>query len=51
MILVYGLLEKVNNPQPLDTSSGGDFWIAPDSKTIAVAQGEGIALLPLQTRW
>lgn len=27
---------------------GGDFLIAPDSETLAVAQGEGIALLPLE---
>ena len=28
---------------------GGEFLIAPDSKTLAVTQGEGIALLPLKT--
>jgi hypothetical protein len=27
----------------------GDFLIAPDSQTVAVAKGEGIALLPLET--
>ena len=27
---------------------GGDFTIAPDGKTVAVARGEGIALLPLE---
>ena len=34
-------------PQPLKNSPGGDFLITPDSQTLAVAQGEGIALLPL----
>lgn len=42
------LIEEDKPPQPLNDSPGGDFLIAPDSKTIAVAQGEGIALLPLQ---
>lgn len=42
------IIRENKQPQPLGNSSGGDFWIAPDSKTIAVAQGEGIALLPLQ---
>ena len=34
-------------PQPLEVDAIGDFALAPDSKAIAVAQGEGIALLPL----
>ena len=42
------IIAEDRQPQPLGDSSGGDFVIAPDSKTIAVAQGEGIALLPLQ---
>ena len=42
------IVEENKQPQPLRNSPGGDFLIAPDSKTIAVAQGEGIALLPLQ---
>jgi Tol biopolymer transport system component len=36
------------NPQQLNIQ-GGEFLIAPDSKTLAVTQGEGIALLPLKT--
>ncbi len=36
-----------NPPQPLPNSQGGDFLLTPDSQTLAVAQGEGIALLPL----
>ncbi|WP_448563211.1 hypothetical protein [Trichothermofontia sp.] len=34
-------------PQRLDSEPGGDFLITPDSQAIAVAQGQGIALLPL----
>ena len=34
-------------PQKLNIQ-GGEFLIAPDSKTLAVTQGEGIALLPLK---
>lgn len=36
------------NPQQLNIQ-GGEFLIAPDSKTLAVTQGEGIALLPLKS--
>jgi hypothetical protein len=42
------LLKENNPPQPLNKSAVGDFLIAPDSQTLAVAQGEGIALLPLE---
>lgn len=35
-------------PQQLNIQ-GGEFLIAPDSKTLAVTQGEGIALLPLKS--
>ncbi|BAU67323.1 hypothetical protein STA3757_47340 [Stanieria sp. NIES-3757] len=42
------LIKERQKPEPLQNSSGGDFLIAPDSQTLAVAQGEGIALLPLQ---
>ena len=35
-------------PQLISDTPGGDFLLTPDSQTIAVAQGEGIALLPLQ---
>ncbi|ELS05250.1 hypothetical protein Xen7305DRAFT_00049930 [Xenococcus sp. PCC 7305] len=33
--------------QPLENSQGGDFLLTPDSQALAIAQGEGIALLPL----
>jgi hypothetical protein len=36
-------------PKQLNNREAGDFAIAPDSQTLAVAQGQGIALLPLQT--
>lgn len=33
--------------KPLENQGGGDFLITPDSKAIAVAQGEGLAIVPL----
>ncbi|MBU7581386.1 MAG: hypothetical protein KAF91_00470 [Nostoc sp. TH1S01] len=35
-------------PQRLQSQPGGDFMITPDSKAVAVAQGQGAAILPLQ---
>ncbi|NDJ25300.1 hypothetical protein GS682_27400 [Nostoc sp. B(2019)] len=32
----------------LESQPGGDFMITPDSKAVAVAQGQGAAILPLQ---
>lgn len=45
----FGLWKITENhpPQPLKNAPGGDFLITPDSQTLAAAQGEGIALLPL----
>lgn len=45
----FGLWKIVagKNPQPLGKEAVGDFLITPDSQALAVAQGEGIALLPL----
>jgi len=34
-------------PQPLENQPGGEFLIAPDSASLAVAQGQGVAILPL----
>lgn len=34
-------------PQPLAAQPGGDFTITPDSAAVAVAQGQGVAILPL----
>ncbi|WP_414529405.1 hypothetical protein [Nodularia chucula] len=35
-------------PQRLQSEPGGDFMITPDSQAVAVAQGQGAAILPLQ---
>jgi hypothetical protein len=35
-------------PQRLQSQPGGDFLITPDSQAVAVAQGQGAAILPLQ---
>ena len=40
-------IQENKKPQPLHVQ-GGDFLIAPDSQTLAIAKGEGIALLPLK---
>ncbi|MBD2209051.1 Ig-like domain-containing protein [Calothrix sp. FACHB-156] len=34
--------------KPLKSQPGGDFMITPDSKAVAVAQGAGAAILPLE---
>jgi hypothetical protein len=46
----FGLWAIAENrpPQVISDSPSGDFLLTPDSQTVAVAQGEGIALLPLQ---
>ncbi|WGV25043.1 hypothetical protein [Halotia branconii] len=43
--------ESVQKPTPqrLQSQPGGDFMITPDSKAVAVAQGQGAAILPLQS--
>ncbi len=48
----YGLWKIVDgkSPQLITDAQVGDFLIAPDSQTVAVAQGEGIALLPLEAQ-
>lgn len=43
------LLRPNTEPQPLKTEQGGDFMITPDSAAVAVAQGQGVAILPLQS--
>lgn len=43
----FWIVKSGRKPQPLNIS-GGEFLIAPDNQTLAVAQGEGIALLPLK---
>ena len=46
----YGLwLIKENKPaRALDNQPGGDFMFTPDSASVAIAQGEGVAILPLE---
>lgn len=34
-------------PQPLDQPTTGDFHIAPDSENLIMAQGQGLAIVPL----
>jgi dipeptidyl aminopeptidase/acylaminoacyl peptidase len=41
------LVKPKGKPEKLN-SNGGKFLIAPDSQTLAVSQGEGIGILPLQ---
>ncbi|HAC64327.1 MAG TPA: hypothetical protein DCF68_12495, partial [Cyanothece sp. UBA12306] len=41
------MLNSANKPERLKVT-GGQFSIAPDSKTLAVARGEGIGILPLE---
>ena len=35
-------------PERMNTEPGGDFMITPDSNAVAVTQGQGVAILPLQ---
>lgn len=35
-------------PRRLETQPGGEFLIAPDNNSMAIAQGQGVAILPLQ---
>ncbi len=41
-------LRPGSEPQLLQAQPGGDFLIAPDSTSVAMAQGQGIVILPLQ---
>jgi hypothetical protein len=45
---LWKITEDSNSPQLISDAQVGDFLIAPDSQAIAVAKGEGIALLPLE---
>lgn len=44
----FWLIRPNSPPQPMATEPGGDFVITPDSAAVAVAQGQGVAILPLQ---
>jgi hypothetical protein len=41
------LLRDGEAPKPLGGEPGGDFLITPDSESIAIAQGQGLAIVPL----
>ncbi|MGQ9864781.1 MAG: hypothetical protein ACUVSQ_00610 [Pseudanabaenaceae cyanobacterium] len=44
----YGLwAQRGETLKPLNNQPGGNFVITPDSESVAIAQGEGIAVLPL----
>lgn len=42
------LIQEGQPPQALKGQPGGDFLIAPDSKSLAINQGQGVAILPLE---
>jgi len=44
-----GSVKDKPSPQLLHSQPGGDFTITPDSKAVAVSQGQGTAILPLQS--
>ncbi|MGG6292954.1 hypothetical protein ACQ4M4_00910 [Leptolyngbya sp. AN02str] len=44
------MLQEGEQPRPIETEPGGDFLIAPDSTTLAMAQGQGMAILPLEDK-
>lgn len=43
------IIREGEEPQPIETDPGGDFLITPDSTALVLAQGEGLAILPLQS--
>lgn len=43
------MIQPPNKPQPLKNEPGGDFLITPDSASVAMLQGQGVAILPLKS--
>jgi len=43
------IVREEEDPRPLKTQPGGEFLIAPNSSEIAIAQGQGIALVPIDS--
>ncbi|MBF2029867.1 MAG: hypothetical protein IGS48_24455 [Oscillatoriales cyanobacterium C42_A2020_001] len=41
------ILKEGEAPKPLKGQPGGDFLITPDSDSLAISQGQGLAILPL----
>jgi hypothetical protein len=42
------ILREDTDPQPLKGEPGGDFLLTPDSDSLAISQGQGLAILPLE---
>lgn len=42
------IIREGKKPQPLGNQPGGNFLFTPDSKTVAILQGQGVAILPLE---
>jgi hypothetical protein len=42
------IVQQDAKPRPLGNQAGGDFVIAPDSTSVAMAQGQGVGILPLK---
>lgn len=42
------LIENNQSPKMLKETTGGQFLIPPDSETLAIAQDQGVALIPLE---
>lgn len=42
------VLHEGKSPEPLKGEPGGDFLITPDSNSLAISQGQGLAILPLE---
>lgn len=43
------IIQPPEEPKRLESQPGGEFLIHPDGNSLAVAQGQGVAILPLQT--
>ncbi|WP_416667082.1 hypothetical protein [Egbenema bharatensis] len=43
------ILQPGEPARPIETEPGGDFLIAPDSQSLAMSQGQGMAILPLES--
>jgi hypothetical protein len=42
------IIQSGSKPRPLENQPGGEFVITPDSASLAIAQGQGVAILPLK---
>ena len=48
----FGLwkIQEGKPPKSLENEPGGDFIMTPDSQAVAIAQGQGLAILPLEPK-